>query len=52
MHHWTMSWPHRRGLDPGRFTIKNVRQRVDHLGDLWAPVLGTGIDLAKLTAGF
>jgi bifunctional non-homologous end joining protein LigD len=42
----------RRGLDPGKFTIRTIRQRVDRLGDLWAPVLGTGIDLAKLTAEF
>jgi bifunctional non-homologous end joining protein LigD len=40
----------RRGLDPSKFTIRTMRQRVDRLGDLWAPVLGTGIDLAKLTA--
>lgn len=35
----------RRGLDPGRFTIRTIRQRLDKLGDLWTPVLGAGIDL-------
>jgi bifunctional non-homologous end joining protein LigD len=36
----------RRGLDPGRFTIKTLPARLDKLGDLWEPVLGPGIDLA------
>jgi bifunctional non-homologous end joining protein LigD len=39
-------------LDPGRFTIKTIRQRVDRLGDLWDPILGRGIDLVKLLANF
>jgi bifunctional non-homologous end joining protein LigD len=30
----------RRTLDPGKFTIKTIRKRVDRLGDLWEPVLG------------
>jgi bifunctional non-homologous end joining protein LigD len=42
----------RRGLDPSKFTIRTMRQRVDRLGDLWTPVVGQGIDLAKLTARF
>lgn len=27
---------------------QTVRKRVDRLGDLWAPVLGAGIDLTSL----
>ena len=38
----------KRGLDPAAFTIKTVQKRVDRLGDLWAPVLGKGIDLSAL----
>jgi bifunctional non-homologous end joining protein LigD len=40
----------RRTLDPAKFTIKTIRQRVDRLGDLWEPVLGRGVDLVKLIA--
>lgn len=41
----------RRGLDPARFTIRSMADRLAKVGDLWAPVLGEGIDLAKcLTA--
>lgn len=36
-----------RRLDPSRFTIRTVLKRLDKLGDLWKPVLGKGIDLAK-----
>ncbi len=35
----------RKGLNPARFTIKSVPRRVEKVGDLWAPVLGKGIDL-------
>jgi len=42
----------RRGPNPGKFTIKTVRQRVDRLGDLWEAVLGPGINLVKLLAHF
>jgi bifunctional non-homologous end joining protein LigD len=35
----------RRGLDPGRFTLRTLPQRLAKLGDLWKPVLGPGIDL-------
>ncbi len=35
-----------RRLDPGRFTIKTMLNRLDKVGDLWQPVLGKGIDLA------
>ncbi len=34
------------GLDPATFTIRTVPKRVARVGDLWAPVLGPGIDLA------
>jgi bifunctional non-homologous end joining protein LigD len=33
------------GLDPARFTIRTMAKRLHRLGDLWQPVLGTGIDL-------
>jgi bifunctional non-homologous end joining protein LigD len=33
-------------LDPSRFTIRTIPQRLDKVGDLWKPVLGKGIDLA------
>jgi bifunctional non-homologous end joining protein LigD len=35
----------RRGLDPGKFTIRTMPKRLSMVGDLWRPVLGTGIDL-------
>jgi bifunctional non-homologous end joining protein LigD len=35
----------KRGLDPAKFTMKNIFKRLDKLGDLWQPVIGTGIDL-------
>jgi bifunctional non-homologous end joining protein LigD len=35
----------RRGLDPGKFTIRTVPKRLNKVGDLWRPVLGPGIDL-------
>jgi bifunctional non-homologous end joining protein LigD len=40
----------RRGLDPSRFTIRTMPERLAKVGDLWAPVLGPGIDLAKCVA--
>jgi bifunctional non-homologous end joining protein LigD len=36
----------RKGLDPGRFTIKTMAMRLDAVGDLWQPVLKASIDLA------
>jgi bifunctional non-homologous end joining protein LigD len=36
----------RKVLDPTRFTMKTIAQRVDRVGDLWQPILGPGIDLA------
>ena len=35
------------GLDPAKFTIRTVPARVEKTGDLWAPVLGPGIDLSE-----
>jgi bifunctional non-homologous end joining protein LigD len=35
----------RRGLDPSRFTMRNIPKRLDAVGDLWKPILGPGIDL-------
>lgn len=34
-------------LKPRQFTIKNMQKRLDKVGDLWQPVVGPGIDLAK-----
>jgi bifunctional non-homologous end joining protein LigD len=36
-----------RRLDPTRFTIKTLARRLDRVGDLWGPVLGSGVDLAS-----
>jgi bifunctional non-homologous end joining protein LigD len=36
----------KKGLDPTRFTLKTLPARLQKLGDLWGPVLGSGIDLA------
>jgi bifunctional non-homologous end joining protein LigD len=36
-----------QGLKPTDFTIKNAPARLKKLGDIWKPVLGPGIDLAK-----
>ncbi|MBM4071393.1 MAG: hypothetical protein FJ271_21015 [Planctomycetes bacterium] len=36
----------RKTLDPSRFTIKTMPARIAKVGDLWAGVLGEGIDLA------
>jgi bifunctional non-homologous end joining protein LigD len=41
-----LSWREvRKGLDPSKFTIETMPRRLEKLGDLWAPVLGAGIDL-------
>lgn len=34
-------------LSPSRFTIKNIIKRLEKKGDLWAPVLGKGVDIRK-----
>ena len=37
------------GLEPGNFTLRNTRRRLDRVGDLWKPVLlsGAGASLAR-----
>ncbi|GFO62393.1 DNA ligase D [Geomonas paludis] len=35
------------GLDPSQFTITTMPRRLEHLGDLFAGVLGPGIDLEQ-----
>ena len=39
----------RKGLE---FKIKTVPKRIEKLGDLWEPVIGKGIDLAKCLEQF
>jgi len=36
----------RPGLRPADFHMRNILERVQHIGDLWRDVLGPGIDLA------
>lgn len=38
----------KKGLDPMDYTIKNAAKRLKRTGDLWKPVMGKGIDLAKV----
>ena len=38
----------RRGLDPSKFTIKTLPRRIEKVGDLWAGVLGPGVDLVDM----
>jgi bifunctional non-homologous end joining protein LigD len=38
-------------LRPGQFTIKNTLRRLDKLGDIWTPVLDSGVDLLKAIKG-
>jgi bifunctional non-homologous end joining protein LigD len=35
----------KRGLNPATFTIRTLFKRLDRAGDIWAPILGPGIDL-------
>ena len=39
-------------LRPSNFTIKNVLDRFEKKGDLWKPVLGTGVDLQKIIENY
>jgi bifunctional non-homologous end joining protein LigD len=39
-----------KGLDPTSFTIDTILKRVKKIGDIFSPVLGTGIDLKKCIA--
>lgn len=43
--HWSEITP---SLKPSDYTIKNMPARLKRVGDLWAPTLGKGIDLAKI----
>lgn len=43
--HWHEVTP---SLKPTDFTIKNIGARIKKYGDLWKPVMGKGIDLAKV----
>ncbi|HET6747295.1 MAG TPA: DNA ligase D [Candidatus Saccharimonadales bacterium] len=36
------------GLKPTDFTIKNMPKRLEKVGDLWKPVTGKGVNLAKI----
>jgi bifunctional non-homologous end joining protein LigD len=38
----------RKTLGPGKFTIKTMLGRVEKVGDLWARVLGLGVDLVEM----
>ena len=39
------------GLDPTKFTVNTTLKRLDEVGDLWAPVIGKGIDLKAALGG-
>lgn len=43
--HWDEVVP---SLKPSDFTINNALRRFKHVGDLWKPVMGAGVDLAKV----
>ena len=43
--HWHEVTP---SLKPSDYTIKNMPARLKRMGDLWAPVVGKGIDLKKV----
>jgi len=36
------------GLRPTDFTIENMPKRLAKTGDLWAPVMGKGVDIAAV----
>jgi bifunctional non-homologous end joining protein LigD len=37
----------KKGWNPNDYTIKNIHKRLSKYGDLWKPVLGKGMNLAK-----
>lgn len=47
--HWDEVKP---SLKPTDFTIQNAKKRLGRTGDLWKPILGKGIDLAKVIKSF
>jgi bifunctional non-homologous end joining protein LigD len=40
----------RKGLNPAKFTLRSLPRRLERVGDLWAPVLGPGVDLPDCLA--
>jgi bifunctional non-homologous end joining protein LigD len=43
-----LSWSEvKPGLDPTQFTIRTLPKRLEHVLDLWSPVLSAGIDFSK-----
>lgn len=45
--HWDEVTP---SLKPTDFTIANMPRRLSHVGDLWTPVLGKGVDIQRVLA--
>jgi bifunctional non-homologous end joining protein LigD len=37
----------KKGLSPSQFTIKNIFDRLEKVGDIWKPVHGKGIDMEE-----
>jgi bifunctional non-homologous end joining protein LigD len=37
----------KKGLSPSQFTIENIFDRLDEIGDIWKPVHGKGIDMEE-----
>lgn len=35
-------------LNPAKFTIKNMVNRIKNVGDIWQPVIGEGVDIKKI----
>jgi bifunctional non-homologous end joining protein LigD len=40
----------KKGLQPARFTIRTVPDRIERVGDLFGGILGPGVDLEACTA--
>lgn len=40
----------KKGLDPKKYTMKTMGKRLEKAGDLWAPVLGEGVNIKKVLA--
>ena len=37
----------KKGLEPTKFTMKNIFKRLDKVGDLWEGTIGKGINIEK-----
>ncbi len=37
----------RKTLNPARFTIRTMVKRLNRVGDLWGPILGSGVDIRQ-----